>query len=517
MHRAARLLGGVLVAGCATSEPIAVRPELVAAPVPSAVAVAVPAAATAVAAYCAISSGTGDEQRALAAWLAREPVPVGFSCPATMRVVQREPWYVADGELASVETDDVGGPTRRTAIGERVWFWGVDASSGDSLVVALGRLDGPELAAAQQRIVGEALKLREAEFEEEARRLGGPWHGLSFVARPAATAQKLRAWFAELPARTAIESYPIGWEQVLYEDDLSALPRLVHVRGAVTSTLCIEAAVKRGCWTTEPVEIDGAWPEPFDELGGEEDEDEDVPSDEFPPVELTVWTGRGLELWQLDAAGGWTVVGVAKQRGKSVRRRAVKSDRRFASGAVMPFRGEFPGLWVRPLGADWVAAGEFGSGSQGLVPDATWIFRRQPSGWQFGALDGDDVRAHVEWPEGPTIGLVLGSHERPGGDGLGGADGRLWAFTGEGEWLRPAGRLPLPVQGMAMWRSEGGWEYEHSLTAKPPRCLTVALKRSVYWRTDDYGAHRKNSAMRLPMASLTGDWSLGPEGLMPGC
>jgi len=43
-----------------------------------------------------------------------------------------------------------------------------------------------------------------------------------------------------------------------------------------------------------------------------------------------------------------------------------------------------------------------------------------------------------------------------GGDGLAHADGRLSAFTVEGEWLRPAGRLPLPTRGMAMLRTVGG-------------------------------------------------------------
>ncbi|MBZ5709712.1 hypothetical protein [Nannocystis pusilla] len=444
--------------------------------------------------------------------MARNPAPEGFTCPPALRVVQREPWHVSEHDLVPGATDDVPGPTRRTVLGERVVFWGVDPASGDSLTVSLARLDEASWAATKQRLAGNLAGDVDPDFEKDERRLDGPWRGLSFAARPAATARKLRAWLAELPAESSVESYPID------DEELVTLSRLVHLRSATASVLCVEAASRRGCWTTSPVEIDEAAPNL--RLGGDDDEpaDDDAAgdlADAFVPIELAVWTGRRREVWHLDAAGRWKVVGGANSR--RGRPRPIAADRRFEPAALAPFRGEFPGLWVRSLTAEWIVAGEYGDGSQGQVPDARWIFRRRPSGWQFGALDGDDVRHHLIWPDGQTIGLVLGSHERPGGDGLAYADGRLIVFVAEDEWLRPAGQLPLPVRGMAMLRSEGGWEYEYSLAPRPPRCLAVSLARSLYWLTSDFGRTRRESPLRLPMASLKGTWSLGPEGLAPGC
>ncbi|WP_434425472.1 hypothetical protein [Nannocystis pusilla] len=337
--------------------------------------------------------------------------------------------------------------------------------------------------------------------------------------RPAATARKLSAWLAELPAGSSVESYPIGWDIAIGDEELATLPRLVHVRSTTASVLCVEAVSERGCWSTSPVEIDGAMPglrigKDDDSRDDEDGESADDLADAFTPIELTVWTGHRLEVWALDAAGRWTVVGSANSR--RGRPRPLAGSRRFEPATLAPFRGEFAALWVRSLTAEWIVAGEYGDGSQGQVPDATWIFRRLPFGWQFSALDGDDVRDHLIWPDGQMVGLVLGSHERPGGDGLAYADGRLTIFVAEGEGLRPAGRLPLPVRGMAMLRSEGGWEYEYSLAPRPPRCLTVNLVRSLSWQTSDFGRTRRKSPLRLPMASLKGSWSLGPEGLVPG-
>ncbi|MDC0719087.1 hypothetical protein [Nannocystis bainbridge] len=494
------------------------RPEAATAPAPAPAAELEPAAAAP--RHCTVPAGAGDEQRALAAWLARNPAPEGFTCPPALRVVQREPWHVSDFELVPGVTDDVASPTRRTVLGGRVFFGGIDPASGDSLTASLARLDEASWAAVKQRLADTAEGDVDPDFEEDERRLDGPWRGLNFAARPAATARKLSAWLAELPAGSSVESYPIGWDIVIGDEELATLPRLVHVRNATVSVLCVEAASKRGCWSTSPVEIDEAMPglrvgkddESRDDENGESADDR---ADAFAPMEMTVWTGHRLEVWALDAAGRWTVVGSANSR--RGRPRPLVGDRRFEPATLAPFRGEFAALWVRSLTAEWIVAGEYGDGSQGQVPDATWIFRRLPSGWQFSALDGDDVRDHLIWPDGQMVGLVLGSHERPGGDGLAYADGRLTIFVAEGEGLRPAGRLPLPVRGMAMLRSEGGWEYEYSLAPRPPRCLAVNLVRSLSWQTSDFGRTRRKSPLRLPMASLKGSWSLGPEGLAPGC
>jgi hypothetical protein len=507
-----------LVAACIrTPEPAPERPArrsegAAAAPLTAVASAPEPAAATP--RHCPSPAGEGDELRALAAWLARNQVPDGFACPPALRAVQREPWHVPEGDLVLGVTDDVSGPTRRIVLGERVSFWGVDPASGDSLAVSLARIDEASWAAARQRLAGDHAGRVEPVFEAEERRLDGPWRGLSFAARPAATARVLVAWLADMPLGSSIESYPIGWDIALGDEELATLPRLVHVRDAAASVVCVAAAAERGCWSTAPVEIDGAGLRP----GREEDEGDEAAgerADAFTPIELTVWTGRRLEVWELDAGGRWKVVGGANSR--RGRPRPKVSARRFEEVSLPPLRDELPTLWIRSLTPEWLVAGGYVDGSQGPVLDARWVFHRAPSGWRFAALDGDDVRDHILWPDGQVIGLVLGSHEGPGGDGLAYADGRLTIVVAEGEHLRPGGRLPLPVRGMASLRSEGGWEYEYSLAPRPPRCLAVSLARSLRWQTRDFGRTRQESPLRLPMASLEGAWSLGPEGLAPGC
>lgn len=192
----------------------------------------------------------------------------------------------------------------------------------------------------------------------------------------------------------------------------------------------------------------------------------------FAPIEMTVWTGRRLEVWALDAAGRWTVVGSANSR--RGRPRPFAGDRRFEPATLAPFRGEFVALWVRSLTAEWVVAGEYGDGSQGQVPDATWIFRRLPSGWQFSALDGDDVRDHLIWP-----------------------DDRWSVSCSARTSAQAATASPTPTAGSR---------------SSSPRARGYAPPAGCRCRCT-----RRKFPLRLPMASLKGSWSLGPEGLAPGC
>ncbi|WAS90859.1 hypothetical protein [Nannocystis punicea] len=428
--------------------------------------------------------------------MSRNAIPTGFACPAALRVVQREPWYVATSELVNGEPDQLAGPTRRVKLGERVTYWGLDAASGDSLTVSLGRLDPSEFAAAAEAARAEEPDAElDPRFESDIHRLDGSWRGLGFKARAGAAARAWRDWLATQPEGRQVESFVVGW-QAPDVGELAKQPRLLHWTEAERLTLCILGADVDGCWSTRPAQIEYA---ALDRDEGDEG-----------LLEVRVTDGGKAGWWRYDlATQQWSVRSVkgAEQAGGA---------RQFSPSTE---RASFPpalaGEWVRSLGDGWAVAGDYDYDSQGLVPAARWLARRHDSTWRLGGLGGDELVELGEWRDPETFALVVGHEDLSSGDGLGYGGRRLSLFRTDGEWLAPAGWLPLPLHGMAMMRREGGWEYEHSLTLAKPGCLAVALRRSVHWRLKN-GA-RRESKLPLPMPSLEGAWTAGPEGLVRGC
>lgn len=440
-------------------------------------------------AHCTHPQATNDEQRALAAWLARNPVDTNFVCPSLWRIVQREQWWVPISELIGLVTDDVApGPTRRVNLGERVVYWGIDPASGDALTLSLGRIDAVALDAAQATFATKDHKW-DPDFEEAQQRLGGPWRGLGFEPRSGAPARALRQWLTELPAGR-LESFPIGWQATMDDDDLPTLPRLIHLAGPTNSTLCIQSTAASDCWSTAPLEIDRT------EI-----------LDDSDAIEVTARAGAVRVAWQLDiTAGTWS---------SSTKSRAGKA-RRFERTTALPrYPDALASGWVKSLADDWIVAGAHEYDSQGLVPTTLWTARRYPQGWRIGAVDGDLVLARIEWNDPENFGLILGYEPGHSGDGLTYAARRFTTFTTEGDWFAPAGHLPLPILGMAALRDEGGWEYAYNLRAREPRCIDITLDHSTGWQVE--GNKRRNFTLELPMSNLSDVWSIGPEGLRRGC
>lgn len=449
----------------------------------------VPGAARASAAAevrCAGPRVEGAESRALAEWLARNAVEEGFVCPAALRVVQREEWWAPVTDLSIGEPDQVEGPTTRVNLGERIVYWGVDPGSGDALTVSIGRLDVAAYAAAVEKYpYPDHDTYSTPMLAEDERLLGGAWRGLGFEARAGGPARALRGWLAALPPGR-VHSAPIGWRSAEDAKDVDALPRLTHVAGEAVSSVCVTTAESARCWSTAPTTI------------------VDVVEDDSPGeflVELRTREARST--WRLDAtSGAWKLAA-----GKSGGRRFQDIE------AIAAVPGELTGHWIESLTDETVVAGHHEYDSQGLTRSSAWIARRHAQGWRLGALDGDKLATRVEWRAPETFGLVLGYDDTSPGDGLGYRDGRFMAFTVDGEWLAPAGRLPLPVRGHAALRGEGGWDYAYALKAREPACLVVTRERS-----DSWGADRaRRRRLELPMPSLAGEWSLGPAGLRRGC
>jgi len=437
-------------------------------------------------AHCAGPQATGAESRALAEWLARNPVEEGFACPAALRVVQREEWWAPVTDLSIGDPDQIEGPTTRVNLGERIVYWGVDPASGDMLTVSIGRLDVAAFAAASEKYpYPDHDTYSTPMLEEDARLLGGAWRGLGFEARAGAPALALRQWLAALPPGR-VHSAPIDWQAVDDRQDVNGLPRLTHVAGETSSTLCVTTAETTRCWSTSPTAI------------------VEVAEDDEPGKFLVVMGARQVRsVWRLDSvAGTWELAG-----GK-------RGARRFRDvAAISPVPGALVGHWIESLTDETIAAGHYDYDSQGLTHSAAWIARRHAQGWRLGALDGDEMVARVEWSDPATFGLVLGYDDTSPGDGLGYKDGRFIAFTVDGEWLAPAGRLPLPVRGGAALRGEGGWGYAYALKAREPACLVVTRERSETWPAD----RARRRRLELPMPSLAGEWSFGREGLRRGC
>ncbi len=62
-------------------------------------------------------------------------------------------------------------------------------------------------------------------------------------------------------------------------------------------------------------------------------------------------------------------------------------------------------------------------------------------------------------------------------------------------------------------RGESGWDYAYAVKAREPSCVVVTRERSDAWSAD----RTRRRRLELPMPSLAGEWSFGPEGLRRGC
>lgn len=495
-------------------------------------------------ASAALTIADESEARALASLLEANPIAHEFSCPVTLAVAQREPWHVPTVVLAAGEADDLKGPTARPVIGERVTYWGLDSSTGDLLLATLGRVDEARYAEARTQVSDamiEQARERDPEFElpESAAQLElglvgeGLWRGLSRTAISGARARALRDWLTNQGELRHVRRTPLGlWEAD--PDRLGDRPWLLVLGHDTGLTVCVDAADEMRCWSCDALELVEAresWStdeeEPATWLG---DEEADL-------AILTLRTRAGLEVWRLRlATGTWTFLkhddrqhsssmlgawppawhhspldhSAPARRGKS-RRGPPSLD--FEPSSVPVVRPEvLATTWLESPAPGLVVGGSYKVSAVVLVPEIELFMQQTDGRWRGGHPRGGVLASMLEWPDSQAIVLVTG-FEAYGNDRLGyaGHDLQLLSLTPDGEWLRPAGRLPLPLAAMAQNGHLGGWGYAYDLSIRGS-CLRVELAHSMWWWAS--GKHRR---LELPFEQLRGDWNLGPEGLTRGC
>jgi hypothetical protein len=65
---------------------------------------------------------------------------------------------------------------------------------------------------------------------------------------------------------------------------------------------------------------------------------------------------------------------------------------------------------------------------------------------------------------------------------------------------------------------DGGWSFEYEIAAaERDRCVVVSRIRAGIWQYGDGREIASRRKLTVPMPSLTGEWQLGPEGLVRGC